>query len=74
MSAPFVPNQQLLSLQTTGLPGLSGTTLPRSILADQGWPDALIEDYDAKGLQQWREWQHVNPSRRTDPSGAGMEP
>ena len=50
MSAPFVPNQQLLSLQTTGLPGLSGTTLPRSILADQGWPDALIEDYDAKGL------------------------
>lgn len=50
MSDPFIPNQQLLSLQTTGLPGLSGTTLPRSILADLGWPDALIEDYDAKGL------------------------
>ena len=50
MAEPFIPNQQLLSLQTTGLPGLAGTTLPRSILAEQGWPDALIEDYDAKGL------------------------
>lgn len=49
MTTAFVPNVRLLNLQVSGTPGLSGTTLPRSILQQQGWPDALIEDYDAKG-------------------------
>ena len=30
---------------------VTGTTLPRDIMAQQGWPQALIEDYDAKGMQ-----------------------
>ena len=30
---------------------VTGTTLPRDIMAQQDWPQALIEDYDAKGRQ-----------------------
>lgn len=47
MAEEFVPDEALgrIARET----GLSGSTLPRYILDNLGWPQALIEDYDAKG-------------------------
>ena len=53
MTTTFVPDESLGRIAASG-DGLTGTTLPRSVLADQGWPQALIEDYDSKGRSQGR--------------------
>lgn len=52
MASEFVPDERLGQIAREI--GLTGTTLPRSILAGVGWPQALIEDYDAKGREQAR--------------------
>ncbi len=52
MTTQFVPDEALGRIASER--GLTGTTLPRSILLAQGWPQALIEDYDAKGREQGR--------------------
>lgn len=52
MTTEFVPDEALgrIARQT----GVAGSTLPRAILNNAGWPQALIEDYDAKGRDQGR--------------------
>ncbi len=52
MTTEFIPDEALGRISREV--GLTGTTLPRSILLGQGWPQALIEDYDAKGRDQAR--------------------
>ena len=52
MPQDFVPDDALGRI--TREIGLNGTTLPRYILENLGWPQALIEDYDAKGMSQAR--------------------
>ena len=57
MSDPFVPDTRLGEIIQEI--GITGTTLPRTILSDLGWPQALIEDYDAKGRDQNRSNEDV---------------
>ncbi len=52
MTTNFVPDEALGRI--TQEIGLTGTTLPRSVLVEQDWPQVLIEDYDAKGRDQDR--------------------
>lgn len=52
MPQDFVPDDALGRVSREI--GLAGTTLPRYILENIGWPQALIEDYDAKGRDQAR--------------------
>ena len=47
MTTDIQPDQSLSNLPQGN--ATQGTTLPRDILAQQGWPQALIDDYDAKG-------------------------